>query len=202
MKIHFERLQQLRNLMYKYHVDYYLITTQDYHNSEYVHDYFKEREYISGFSGSNGTLLVSMKEACLWTDGRYYLQAEGELKDSSIMLCKQESGMQTIEAYLDEKMSIGQCLGFCGQCVTAFYGEKLEKVCETHQAVINDDIDLPRMMWNAPDMPCAPVWVLEEKYAGESTESKLKKLRDWMREKEGTYYFSSKLDDIMWLYVR
>lgn len=200
MNVHFERLQQLRNLMQKYHIDYYLITTQDYHNSEYVHDYFKEREYISGFTGSNGTLLVSMQEAFLWTDGRYYLQAEEELKESSIMLCKQESGLQTIEDYLDENMSTGQHIGFCGQCVTAFYGEKLEMICKKHQAVIRADLDLPRMLWNLPDMPCDPVWILEEKYAGESTESKLKKLREWLKEKMGSYYFSSKLDDIMWLY--
>lgn len=200
MKIHYERLMQLRELMRKNHIDYYMITTQDYHNSEYVHEYFKEREYISGFSGSNGTLLVSQTEAGLWTDGRYYLQAEEELKDSQIALYKQEPGVLTIEAFLDEKMTEGQCLGFCGQCVTAAYGEKLEKVCKKHNGTIKSDVDLPRLMWTAPEKPCSTIWILEDKYAGVGAKEKLSELRDWIKEKHGTYYFSSKLDDIMWLY--
>ncbi|MBE5852483.1 MAG: aminopeptidase P family protein [Lachnospiraceae bacterium] len=200
MNIYLKRLQRLRDLMQKYHIDYYLITTQDYHNSEYVHDYFKEREYISGFTGSNGTLLVSMQEAYLWTDGRYYLQAESELKDTTIMLCKQEKGHATIEDFLEERMTSGQCLGCYGQCLTAAYGEKLEKICENYQASIKSDLDLPRMMWDSPDMPCNPIWVLEDRYTGKSSKSKLKELRDWLSQKGGKYYFSSKLDDIMWLY--
>jgi len=201
MTIHNKRVQELRELMKENHIDYYMITTQDYHNSEYVHEYFKEREYISGFTGSNGTLLVSMSEAGLWTDGRYYLQAEEELKDSGISLYKMgEKDVLSIAEYLKEHVVKGECVGFCGKCVTATYGETLEKICEDKGAHICADVDLPRAMWKgAPTLPCHPIWILEEQYSGKSVSEKIESLRKWMKDR-AQYYFLSKLDDIMWLF--
>ena len=92
-----ERIEMLRAKMKEEGIDYYLIPTADFHNSEYVNDYFKVREYFSGFTGSNGSLLVGRSEAGLWTDGRYFIQAEKELKGSGITLFRmQEEGVPTI----------------------------------------------------------------------------------------------------------
>ena len=83
--IYTTRLAELRKVMKEKGVDYYMIPTADFHNSEYVHDYFKCREFMSGFTGSNGTMVISKEEACLWTDGRYFIQAEREL--NAVVLC-------------------------------------------------------------------------------------------------------------------
>ena len=100
-----DRINRLRETMKEERIDYYLIPTADYHNSEYVNEYFKVREYFSGFTGSNGTLLVSRDEAGLWTDGRYFIQAGKELEGSGIILYRmQEEGVPTIKEYLAEHM--------------------------------------------------------------------------------------------------
>ena len=83
-----QRITKLRQLMKERWIDLYIIPTSDFHQSEYVGDYFKSREFMSGFTGSAGTLIISMDEAGLWTDGRYFIQAEQELKDSGIFIRK------------------------------------------------------------------------------------------------------------------
>ena len=101
--IYITRLAALRKLMQQKSIDYYLIPTADFHNSEYVHAYFKCREFMSGFSGSNGTLVIGPDEACLWTDGRYFIQAERELAGSGIVLMRMnEPGVPKIVDYLKE----------------------------------------------------------------------------------------------------
>ena len=88
MSIYDERINQLRVLMKDKNIDAYIVCTQDFHSSEYVGEYFKEREYLSGFTGSAGTLVITYNKAALWTDGRYYLQAEEQLSVSNIELMK------------------------------------------------------------------------------------------------------------------
>ena len=83
-----ERLKKLHEMLKKEEIDYYLIPTADFHNSEYVGDYFKVREHFSGFTGSNGTLIVSEKEDALWTDGRYFIQAASEIEGTGVKLMK------------------------------------------------------------------------------------------------------------------
>lgn len=111
-----ERIAALRKVMEREGVDYYMVPTADFHNSEYVDQYFKMREYLSGFTGSNGTLVVSAGEAGLWTDGRYFIQAENELKGTGIRLFRMlDEGVPTIQEYLQAKMKEGQTLGFDGR---------------------------------------------------------------------------------------
>ena len=113
-------LQALRDVMAEHQIDAYLIPTADFHGSEYVGEHFACREYISGFTGSAGTLLVFANWAGLWTDGRYFLQAAEELKGSDIRLMKQgEPGVPTIEAFLRASLQPEQTLGFDGRCVDA-----------------------------------------------------------------------------------
>ena len=113
-----ERLEKLRAVMEREGIDAYLILTQDFHGSEYVGDFFKCRKYMSGFTGSAGSLVVMKDMAGLWTDGRYFLQAEQELKNTGITLFKmQEEGVPKLSEFLADKLADGAKLGFDGRAV-------------------------------------------------------------------------------------
>jgi len=123
-----DRLAALRAVMKENGVDWYMVPTADFHNSEYVDAYFKVREYLCNFSGSNGTLIVGMDEAGLWTDGRYFIQAERELTGTGVTLYRMlEDNVPTKEEFLQQKMENGQTLGFDGRVVDTRFGLKLEK---------------------------------------------------------------------------
>ena len=117
--IYSERIEQLRALMRSEGIDYYLIPSADYHNSEYVAPYFQTRAYFSGFTGSNGTLVVGMEEAGLWTDGRYFIQAEKELAGTGVDLYREmEEGVPSISEWLEDRMPVEGTLGFDGGCIS------------------------------------------------------------------------------------
>ena len=123
-----ERIEKLRRKMEAENIRFYIVPTADYHNSEYVDDYFKVREFFSGFTGSNGTLVVSAEEAGLWTDGRYFIQAEKELEGTGITLFRmQEEGVPEIWQYLEEKTQESDLVAFDGRVVDTAFGKKLEK---------------------------------------------------------------------------
>ena len=122
-----ERLQALRAEMAKRNLAAYIVPTEDFHGSEYVGAHFKAREYLSGFTGSAGTLLVLKESAALWTDGRYFLQAEAQLKDSGITLMKSgEPDVPTLAEYLAKTLAKGARVGFDGRTVTGAFVEELE----------------------------------------------------------------------------
>ena len=124
-----QRIQKLREEMKKRQIDFYLIPTADFHESEYVGEYFKCREYLTGFTGSAGTALVTLEEVCLWTDGRYFIQAEEQLKNTPVILQKSgEEGVLTIHEYLKKYFPEGGCLGFDGRVVNGKMGELYEKI--------------------------------------------------------------------------
>ena len=124
-----DRVAKLREIMKENGVAYYYITTADYHASEYADDFFKEREFMSGFTGSNGNLLIGMDMAGLWTDGRYFIQAERELAGSGIELFRMmNEGVPTISEFLAANMLDGQTLGFDGRCVNAYSGAEYEEM--------------------------------------------------------------------------
>ena len=119
-----EKLAALREKMTAYKMDMYLIGSEDFHGSEYVGEHFKCRAFISGFTGSAGTILVTQDFAGLWTDGRYFLQAEAQLADTGIELFKMgNEGVPTIEDYIVSHIEKGQCLGFDGRTVNARNGQ-------------------------------------------------------------------------------
>lgn len=197
-----ERLTALRGAMKENGMTYYMITSADCHGSEYVHEHFRTRAYFSGFTGSSGTLLVGEKSAALWTDGRYFVQAEEELSGTGIELMRmQEKDVPTIEKYLQEKLQNGETLGFDGNCVSAGQGEKLEKICVEKGVVISYEKDIAGMLWKGrPALPSEPIWELEEEYAGLSCAEKLVQVRQKMENEKTDYLFLSSLDDIMWLF--
>lgn len=197
-----QRLGMLRSTMREMGVDYYLIPTADFHNSEYVNDYFKAREFMSGFTGSNGTLIVSQEEAGLWTDGRYFVQAEKELADTGIRLFRmQEEGVPDIFDYLKQYMWEGQTLGFDGRCVDAGFGKRLEEALFEKGIRFMYEKDIVDMIWqDRPPFPCSAAELVPPSYCGESVPEKLAKIRTKMKEEGASCFFLSKLDDIMWLF--
>ena len=197
-----ERLLSLRNQMKGAGVHCMVIPTSDYHNSEYVSDFFMARKYFSGFTGSAGTLVVTPDEAALFTDGRYFIQAAKELKDSGITLMKMgEPEVPTMTEYVDQKLQQGWTLCFDGRVLTSSKGSELEEIARKHGGQLRFDLDLCDAAWeNRPALIHHPVFVLSEEYAGESVEEKLTRVREEMKKEEAGIHVLTSLDDIAWLY--
>lgn len=196
------RLKALREVMADAGIQYYMIPTADFHNSEYVNKYFTVRKYFCGFTGSNGTLVVSQKEAGLWTDGRYFVQAANELEGTTVDLYKMgNEGVPTIEEFLADRMAEGETLGFDGRVVSIGIGTSLEAKLADKNIKFVYDKDLANSVWtDRPELPAGPVTILSEEIAGESCESKLAKVREKMESEGADAFLLSKLDDLMWLY--
>lgn len=195
-----ERLAALRQKMKENGIDAYLVVTDDFHASEYVCDHFKCREYISGFDGSAGTVVILPEEAGLWTDGRYFLQAEQELKGTGITLYRMmEEGVPELEEYLSGKLSDGMVLGFDGRTVSSRLFRKLRKALGDG-VKISMGLDLIGEIWtDRPVLPGRPVMELAEKYTGKSRARKLTEIRELMKEKKLDCTVIASLDDIAWL---
>lgn len=197
-----DRLAALRHCMAEQGIDAYLIASGDFHASEYVGDYFKCREYISGFDGSAGTLLVTAAEAGLWTDGRYFLQAEKQLKDTGITLWKMgEPQVPGLLDYLAENMQPGQCLGYDGRTISVIYAKQMKQKLAKLSISYQEQVDLVGKLWqNRPVLPEPPVWLLTEEYTGQSRAEKLLAVRKAMEQNDAELYLLTALDDIAWLY--
>ncbi len=196
------KIQKLRELMKERRIDAYIIPSDDNHQSEYVGDYFKAREYMTGFTGSAGTAVVMMDKVGLWTDGRYFLQAENQLKGTGIELYKAgNSGVPTVEEFLVDKMPQSGVLGFDGRLIAIKQGSNFEKKLSEKKVSIKYDEDLVDLVWeDRPEISKEKVFYLEEKYSGESTASKLKRLREYMNSIGSNYHILTSLDDIAWLF--
>lgn len=197
-----DRLAALREQMQAKGIDYYVMPSEDFHNSEYVNDYFKVREYFSGFTGSNGTLVVWQDGAGLWTDGRYFIQAEKELDGSGITLFRmQDEGVPTIEEFLGQNMQQGQTLGYDGRVISARDGQRYEKALADKNIRFAYTDDLADSIWtDRPAFPAGKVKVLDEEIAGESVESKLKRVLEKVEKEGAESLLLTKLDDLMWLF--
>lgn len=185
------KIKQLRKHMKDNNIDIYIIPTNDYHSSEYVGDYFKCRQYMSGFTGSAGTMVVTLDEACLWVDGRYFIQAEKEIAESEIKLMKMRMpGVPTIDEYLRQFKD--KTIGFDGKVIpfkdTKQYAQK-----------IIADKDLVDLVWgDRPAMSKEKAFLFDEFYCGESRGSKLARIREEMKGADS--HLISSLDDIAWIF--
>lgn len=197
-----DRLSLLREKMEEQGIDFYMMPTADFHNSEYVSDYFKVREYFCNFTGSNGTLLVWKEGAGLWTDGRYFIQAEHELAGTGVTLFRmQDESVPTITEFLQKNMKEGQTLGFDGRVLTMSQGRGYEKKLETKNISFAYERDLAEGIWtDRPAFPAGRVTVLDEKLAGMSFEEKLKSVMEKVRREGADSLLLTKLDDLMWLF--
>lgn len=197
-----ERIMKLRTLMEENKMDAYIIPTSDFHESEYVGTYFESRKYMSGFTGSAGTLVITTTEAGLWTDGRYFIQAAKELADTSVTLYKSgEEGVPTISEFLKDKLPNDGVLGFDGRTLNANFGNDLLSKLEDKNITAKYSLDLVDCIWtDRPALSKEPAFLLDVKYAGKSSTDKLHDLREVMKEKNITTHIITTLDDIAWLY--
>lgn len=197
-----QRIEKIRDLMKEKNIYAYIVPSSDYHQSEYVGDYFKSREFMSGFTGSAGTLIISMDEAGLWTDGRYFIQAENELKDSGIKLFKMgEEGVPNIEEYLLEKLPKNSTLGFDGRVMSVKEGQSLASKLSFKGINIEYKYDLVNDIWkDRCSLPTEKAFLLDIEYSGESFSDKLSRIRSVMKEKKATTHILASLDDIAWLF--
>lgn len=196
-----ERLLRLRKVMQEAEIDYYMIPTADFHNSEYVNDYFKVREYFCGFTGSNGTLLVWQSGAGLWTDGRYFIQAQRELSGTGVELFRMaEEGVPTLHEFLEANMERGQTLGFDGRVVTAADGLKLEQELSNKQVIVAYEEDLAEKVWEErPALPGKGVTPLPEEITGAGIKEKKEAVMEAVGKSGADSLLLTKLDDLMWL---
>lgn len=197
-----DRIKALRKLMKDNNIDVYYIPTDDDHMSEYVASYFKSREFISGFKGSAGVVVVTSKEAGLWTDGRYFVQAENQLKGSGIKLYKQRmAGVVTHEEFIESKLPKKGILGFDGKVVNQNMKERLEKLIKSKEGSIILDRDLVGDLWlDRPSMPSDKTFFLADKYTGESVSKKLLRIKEEMKKKNVDTLVFSVLEDVNWLF--
>ena len=195
-----ERLSALRKCMQEKHIDIYIVPTADFHQSEYVGEHFKARAYITGFTGSAGTAVITLHDAKLWTDGRYFLQAAKQLEGTGVTLMKMfEPGVPTIEEYLEAELKSGQTLSFDGRVVSVGEGDAYASIAKKNGAKIDYQEDLIDAIWtDRPPLSEEPVWFLEEKYSGESSKSKLSRIRKEMEDAGCDTHIVSTLDDICW----
>ncbi len=195
------RIKELRFLMEEKHIDVYMVPSADNHQSEYVGDYFKSREFITGFTGSAGTAVITKDAAGLWTDGRYFIQAEKQLQGSEITLYRMgHPGVPTISEYLESVLTDNSTLGFDGRVISMGNGKEYEEKFAHKNIKIEYSYDLIDKIWtDRPAMAAEPVFLLDEKYSGESTSSKLARLREAMKKENASSHILITLDDIAWL---
>ena len=196
-----QKLNALRILMKEKKIDAYLVPTDDFHGSEYVGDYFKCRKYITGFTGSAGTAIITQDMAGLWTDGRYFIQAADQLRDTTIELFKSgEPGVPTVHQFLNDKLEDGMCLGFDGRTVSAREAEELQELLQEKHITFSVNDDLIGEIWeDRPVLSCEPVMELDIRWTGKSRADKIAEIREQMKAKEADTFILTSLDDIAWL---
>ena len=193
-----KRIEEARKVMGKYKVDAYIITSSDYHQSEYIDDYFKGREYLSGFTGSAGVLVIFKDEACLWTDGRYHIQAEKQLKGSEIKLFKQGNlGVPTYKEYVVSKLAENSKIGIDAKILLS--SDINEILSKKKYKIVDFDL-LDKVWYERKALPNGKIFILEDKYTGKSYKEKVKEIRKVLKEKGANYNIISSLDDIAWIY--
>lgn len=198
-----QRLSNLREIMQREHLDAFIFPSTDPHNSEYVPDRWKGREWISGFNGSAGTAVVTMHAAALWTDSRYFIAAEQQLADTEFVLMRERvAGTPTISEWLGKVLSDinGATVGVDGMVNTAADVEAL--IADLRQQggiTVRTNFDPLAVIWtNQPPIPTTPIEVHLLEYAGESTTSKLSRIRMALRSLHADGMLVSALDDIAW----
>ncbi|MEY8376137.1 aminopeptidase P family N-terminal domain-containing protein [Lachnospiraceae bacterium 56-18] len=195
-----ERLKALREQMKEKKIDIYIVPTADFHQTEYVGEYFKARKYITNFSGSAGTAVITADEARLWTDGRYFIQAAEQIAGTTVELMKMgEPGVPTIKEYLADTLKAGGNIGFDGRAVAMSEGLAYEEIAKEKNGRVIYACDLIDEIWEErPALSAEPAWILEEKYAGETAAGKLSRIREYMKENGASVHVLTTLDDICW----
>ncbi len=192
-------LNEIRNLMEKNNIDFYLVPSKDPHGSEYLPDYYKEREFVTGFTGSQGTAVITNEDSYLWTDGRYYIQAAKEIKDFGFKLKKQgQAGVLNYDAWIVENIKEGMTLGINAEYFSHQEFKSISNKLENKNIKILD-IDLIKDLWeDRYDFPSDDAFLLDVRYAGKSAEEKISEIREKLKEKNADMTVVSSLVDIGW----
>ena len=195
-------LKRLRALMKERNIDAYIIPTNDFHGSEYVGEYFKSRSFISGFTGSAGTCVVTLNSAGLWTDGRYFLQAEKELEGSTIDLYRSlEPGVPSVFEFLNQTLGAKCKIGFDGRVVSVDFVEELKSKLANKELEISYQDDLIDQVWeNRPSISKEKAFELDIKYAGIDRVTKLNLIKEHLNKLSADLLILTSLDDIAWLF--
>ncbi len=196
-----QQLIDLRAVMEKQGVDYCLVPSNDFHGSEYLSSHFKARSWMSGFTGSAGTLLVGKNWAGLWTDGRYFIQAAQQLEGSGIELMKMgEPGVPTLNEYLEKHLQKGQVLGFDGRMASSRMAVNLRKLADKCGAAIACEEDLVGEIWtDRPALSAKPAFELAADVVGKSRAEKLMDVRSALAREGADAVVIASLMDVCWL---
>lgn len=196
-----ERIEALRKLMKENKMDAYIVPSFDAHQSEYVAEHWKSRQWISGFTGSAGTAVITLEDAGLWTDGRYYIQAEKQLEGSGMRLFKAaEPDVPSFIEWLSDTLKEKNNVGFDGNVFSVDMVKDMQKEFSTKNIGLIIEQDLINELWSdRPEIPKSSVFIHEVKYSGKSTIEKLTQVREEMNKKGANHYLLTSLDDIAWL---
>lgn len=196
-----DTLVALRKEMEKEGISALIIPTSDPHSTEYVCEHYAARKYVSGFTGSAGILVVCKECAGLWTDGRYFLQAADQLKDSGIDLMKMgQEDTPSIEDYILEHLENKETVGFDGRLITIAQADQYQEAFEEKELTINAEVDLVDRIWtNRPPLPASQTFLYDEKYAGKSVADKLADVRKEMEACKADHLIITKIDEVAWL---
>jgi len=196
-----KRIQALRAKMREHDVHAYLIPSSDPHQSEYVPSCWQRRPWISGFTGSMGEVVVTLRDAGLWADGRYFLQAEAELAGSGIRLYRMgQPDVPTVNEFLEKNLGKGQALGIDPQTVSIRRAREIEQVLHAGATLRSLSDNLVDSIWtDRPDLPSDEVMELPTRFAGESVSAKLTRVRKEMKKRNADAHFISALDGVAWL---
>lgn len=196
-----EKIEKLRKLMNDKKIDFYIVPSADFHQSEYVGDYFKARAYITGFTGSAGTALITKDSAYLWTDGRYFLQAGIQLQNTHIQLMKMgEKDVPTLKEFIKNNIKQNENIGYDGRVIPISDGIEYENIVSEKNGKIIYDLDLVGDIWSdRPLISDKKAYYLEEKYTGEIAADKIAKIRGVMKDFACTHHIVPTLDDICWI---
>lgn len=194
------RIRRLRDLMVSAGIDATIVPQSDPHQSEYIADHWQLRRYLSGFTGSAGSLVVTADEALLWTDSRYFIQAAAQLEGTGIRLIKALPENPTIDRYLADTLKPGMTVGIDGLLFSHKYATSLAATLAANHINLDMRFDPADALWSdRPALPQNPVTPYPESFAGESAASKLQWLRDRLTQSNADSILISALDEIAWL---
>lgn len=198
----FQHLEALREIMRQNNVDAFIIPGTDPHHSEYTHPHWKFRDYVSGFTGSNGTAAVTLDKAALWTDSRYFLQADEQLQDSGFELVKEGiEGEPSLNEWLAQNLEEDSVVAINGRLFSLIEANRLELFCGENGFMFLTDFYPEDSVWpDRPPRPMNPAYVHDEQYAGEGADSKMQRVMQAVKELGADSLLVTALDEIAWLF--
>lgn len=198
------KIEILRQWLHEHGLSAYIFPSTDPHSGEYIPDHWKTREWISGFNGSAGTAVVTLKRAALWTDSRYWLAAEDQLAGTPFEIVRCRRNVATAEELIEwirkeDTQGEGLTIGIDGWCVTQSYAESLQNAVVKAGLALRTDLEPASALWtDRPALPDSPIEIQPMKYAGETAESKLKRIREAVYEQGANATIITQLDEIAW----